>query len=114
MKYAKLIKSLFIVCIVIVVFVGATAAKKDKNKCCKWMKDAKVEVSNIENGIIVKITSDNPELVKKIQECDHRWKNWDKSAKCKYKKDPDKCKKRKKKHNEKKCSYKEDSDKDNE
>ena len=112
MKYAKLIKSLFIVSLVIVVFVGTTAAKK--NKSCKWMKDAKVEVSNIENGVIIKITSDNPELVKKIQACDHKWKNWDKSAKCKYKKDSDKCRKCKKKDkNEKKCKYKEDSKTEN-
>ena len=112
MKYAKLIKSFFIVSIVIVVFAGTTAAKKKKS--CKWMKDEKVEVSNIENGIIIKITSDNPELVKKIQACDHKWKNWDKSAKCKYKKDSDKCRKCKKKDkNEKKCKYKEDSKTEN-
>lgn len=35
----------------------------------KVMKDAKVEIANTDNGVIVKITSDNPETVKLIQEC---------------------------------------------
>ncbi len=35
----------------------------------KAMKDAKIEVTNTDNGVIVKVTSDNPEAVKLIQEC---------------------------------------------
>ena len=34
------------------------------------MKEAKIEVTNTDNGIIVKVTSDNPKVVKQIQE---RW-----------------------------------------
>ncbi len=32
------------------------------------MKDVKFEVTNLPNGVMVKVTSDNPEVVKKIQE----------------------------------------------
>lgn len=39
---------------------------------CELTKDAKTEVTNIDNGVIVKIMSDNPEVVKLIQEC---WAN---------------------------------------
>ena len=46
-----------------------------KDNCPMGMKDAKVEVNNIANGVEVKITSDNPEVVNKIQEhkanCQH-------------------------------------------
>lgn len=38
-----------------------------KGNCPAAMKDAKVEVSNLDNGITVQITSDNPETVKAIQ-----------------------------------------------
>lgn len=38
-----------------------------KGNCPAAMKDAKVEVSNIDNGITVQITSDNPETAKAIQ-----------------------------------------------
>ncbi len=40
-----------------------------KGNCPAAMKDAKVEVSNLDNGITVQITSDNPEAVKAIQKC---------------------------------------------
>lgn len=43
-----------------------------KEGCCEgmeeMMKDVKVEVANLPDGVQVKITSDNPEVVKKIQE----------------------------------------------
>jgi len=43
--------------------------------CPKAMKDVKIEATNIANGVTVKITSDNPEVVKQIQEhkanCQH-------------------------------------------
>ena len=49
--------------------------KKDIQACvrdCKVMKDAKIEVTNTDNGVVVKMTATNPEDVKKIQEC---WAN---------------------------------------
>ena len=49
--------------------------KKGLNCCghfCKLMKEAKLEVTNIDNGVVVKVTSDNPKAVKQIQE---RWAN---------------------------------------
>jgi YHS domain-containing protein len=36
--------------------------------CCAIMKDVKREVTNLPDGIQVKITSDKPEVVKKLQE----------------------------------------------
>ncbi|MEW6456703.1 MAG: YHS domain-containing protein [Acidobacteriota bacterium] len=40
-----------------------------KEGCCKeMMKDVKVETTNLPDGVQIKITSDNPEVVKKIQE----------------------------------------------
>ncbi len=36
---------------------------------CELMKGAKTEVTNTDNGVIVKVTSDDPEVVKLIQEC---------------------------------------------
>lgn len=45
---------------------------KEGETCCEMMKDVmkdvKFEVTNLPNGIQVKITSDKPEVVKKIQE----------------------------------------------
>ncbi len=45
------------------------AAKPMHKEGCtgECMKDAKVEVTNLPNGVVIKITSDNPETVKKIQ-----------------------------------------------
>lgn len=45
--------------------------KKGKHGCIlhmDGMKDAKYEVTNIPDGVTLKITSDKPEVVKKIQE----------------------------------------------
>jgi TusA-related sulfurtransferase len=39
-----------------------------KDHCPPMMKDAKVEVTNLDNGITVQITSDNPDVAKAIQE----------------------------------------------
>ena len=39
---------------------------------CKVMCNANVEVTNTDNGVVVKMTAANPEDVKKIQEC---WAN---------------------------------------
>lgn len=39
-----------------------------KNHCSLAMKGVKVETTNIANGITMKITSDDPEVVKQIQE----------------------------------------------
>lgn len=36
--------------------------------CQEMMKDVKFEVTNLPNGVQIKITSDKPEVVKKIQE----------------------------------------------
>ncbi|MFC1849863.1 hypothetical protein ACFL27_06605 [candidate division CSSED10-310 bacterium] len=51
---------------------GAVACEKGKHQkhddCCKFMKDANVEVTNVDNGIVIKITSDKPDMVKMIQE----------------------------------------------
>lgn len=40
-----------------------------RERYCELMKDAKTEVTNTDNGVIVKVTSDDPEVVKLIQEC---------------------------------------------
>ncbi len=44
---------------------------------CKVMRNATVEVTNTDNGVVVKMTAAKPEDVKKIQEC------WAKKAACK-------------------------------
>ena len=59
-----------------VLFSGLTVyACGTKSNCPMGMKDAKVQVSNISGGVEIKITADNPEVVKKIQEykatCQH-------------------------------------------
>ena len=71
-------KNLLILVIVLAfgLFYGLSvyACGKEDN-CPMVMKDAKIEVNNIANGVEVKITSDNPEVVNKIQEhkanCQH-------------------------------------------
>jgi len=63
---------LLVACVAGFVLLASTAGEKcqhSESKCCEWMKDAKVDISNIENGIMIKITSDKPEVVKSIQEC---------------------------------------------
>lgn len=50
---------------------GADTEKKKKPTCIfhmDGMKDAKYEVTNIPDGVTIKITSDKPEVVKQIQE----------------------------------------------
>jgi YHS domain-containing protein len=43
--------------------------EQGKEGCCEeMMKDVKFEVTNLPNGVQIKITSDKPEVVKKIQE----------------------------------------------
>jgi hypothetical protein len=46
---------------------GNSSGCAKKNNCPAAMKDAKVEVTNLDNGIKVSITSDKPEAVKQIQ-----------------------------------------------
>ncbi len=41
---------------------------KCSGKCCEWMKDAKTEIEHIENGVVYRVTSDNPEIVKRIHQ----------------------------------------------
>ena len=50
---------------------GAEPEKKGKPGCMfhmDSMKDAKYEVTNTPDGVIIKITSDKPDVVKQIQE----------------------------------------------
>jgi len=53
---------------------GNNGKCEGKNCKCLEIKGAKVEATNIGNGVMVQITSDDPKTVKKIQ---------DKTAKCK-------------------------------
>lgn len=46
--------------------------KGHKYECMEWLKGAKVEVTILENGAIVKVSSDKPELIKRIQEWAHK------------------------------------------
>lgn len=52
--------------------------KQKKAESYEWLKEVKFEVSNIDSGAIIKVTSDKPELVKKIQDwtqkCVEKWK----------------------------------------
>jgi hypothetical protein len=52
--------------------MGVEPEKKEHHGCIfhmESMKDAKYEVTNTPDGVIIKITSDKPEVVKQIQEC---------------------------------------------
>ena len=64
---------LLVACFVGFVLMAPSAVDKccehDEGKCCEWLKEAKIGISNIENGVMIKITSDEPEVVKSIQEC---------------------------------------------
>ena len=55
---------------------GAEAAQADVS-ACKVACNATVEVTNTDNGVVVKMTAATPEDVKKIQEC------WANRAACK-------------------------------
>lgn len=63
---------LLIACVAGFVLMAPTAVDKcsehSECRCSEWIKDVKFDVSNVENGIMIKITSDNPEGVKLIQE----------------------------------------------
>jgi TusA-related sulfurtransferase len=55
----------------------------EKGSCPMGMKGAKIETTNIANGITLTITSDDPEVVKQIQECAANCKcEGKKDAKC--------------------------------
>lgn len=64
---------LLVACVAGFVLMAPSAVDKccehHESKCCEWIKDAKFDVSNIENGIMIKVTSDKPDVVKLIQEC---------------------------------------------
>jgi len=70
-------KKIWLSLLVVIVFVifaslvayacGNQSSCKGKDNCPAAMKDAKVEVTNLDNGITVQITSDNPEVAKAIQ-----------------------------------------------
>jgi len=65
-----------LVLLAFVLFSGLTVyACGNESNCPMGMKDAKVQVTNISGGVEIKITADNPEVVKKIQEykatCQH-------------------------------------------
>ncbi len=69
------------IALTLVLFIGFSAYAcgnngkcEGKNCCCPEIKGATVDVTNIDNGVMVQITSDNPKTIKKIQE---------KTAKCK-------------------------------
>ncbi|MCK4527749.1 hypothetical protein KAW18_10300 [candidate division WOR-3 bacterium] len=92
----RLLFGFFGVCVVGFVLIAATTEEKcehHKGKFCELKKDAKIEVSNIEDGVIIKITSDKPKLVKQIQERAAKW-----GSECKH--DSDECKHKKHKHKE--------------
>jgi len=51
---------------------SAEAGKACVNYCKETCRTATVEVTNTENGVVIKMTATNPDDVKKIQEC---WAN---------------------------------------
>jgi len=62
---------LLVACVAGFVLIAANTDKKTVHhecKCSEWIKNAEYDVSNIENGIMIKITSDKPDVVKLIQE----------------------------------------------
>jgi TusA-related sulfurtransferase len=71
-------KKIWLSLLVVIVFVifaswvayacGNQSSCKGKDNCPVAMKDAKVEVTNMDNGIMIQITSNDPEVVKQIQE----------------------------------------------
>jgi hypothetical protein len=84
----------FIVFGVVNTVMGAEPEKKGKSSCIfhmDGMKDAKYEVTNIPDGVTIKITSDKPEVVKQIQEtttqCHEAHKSGDHKNMCPMKKD---------------------------
>jgi TusA-related sulfurtransferase len=74
--------------------MGADTEKKGKPSCLfhmDSMKDAKFEVTNTPDGVIIKITSDKPDVVKQIQEtttqCHEAHQSGDHKNMCPMKKD---------------------------
>ena len=59
-----------IACVVGVVFLTATYNEECRRDARhpEWIKDVEVEISDIENGVLIKITSDNLDAVELIQE----------------------------------------------
>jgi len=51
-----------------ILFAALTACNSQKCPLHQGIKGTKIEIENIEDGSIVKITSDSPEEVAKIQE----------------------------------------------
>jgi len=63
-------KRLISLCAFIAVFTTIFLISCNLEKCQLYegVKDAKFEIQNIENGSVIKITADKPEIVAKIQE----------------------------------------------
>ena len=55
-------------CALMILFVALVACSSQKCPLHQGIEGAKIEIKNIENGTVVKITSDNPEEVAKIKE----------------------------------------------
>lgn len=53
---------------VLSIMITPLAFASESERHHEMMKDVKKEVEKIENGVIIKITSDNPETVRRIQE----------------------------------------------
>ena len=72
-KVTKKIRLSLLLVVALVSFYGLMAYAcgncGGKGNCTAAMKDAKIEVSSLDNGITVQITSDNPETIKAIQKC---------------------------------------------
>ena len=66
-KVTKKIWLSLLVVFTFVCFSGLVAYGGGEGQCPAALKDAKVEVTNLDNGITVQITSDNPEVAKAIQ-----------------------------------------------
>ena len=62
-------KRLTSLCALVAVVTTTILISCNSEKCRLYegMKDVKFEINNIENGSVIKITSDNPESVAKIQ-----------------------------------------------
>ncbi|MCD5383867.1 hypothetical protein LR066_03810 [candidate division WOR-3 bacterium] len=76
-------------CVVGVVFL--TATHNEECRCQdrhrrhpEWIKDVEVDISDVENGVLIKITSNNPDVVKLIQEYAARYEEKFKDAECTY------------------------------
>ena len=76
--------------------LSADTEEKGKSSCffhMNSMKDTKYEVTNISDGVTIKITSNKPDIVKKIQEsmaqCQAAHKSGDHKHMCPMHKDSD-------------------------